>query len=234
MKKNAPLPCKTMPLRLDNVDAAARAAGFDAVCVHVTQLDRAHFHPDKRLMSLELVVERGSGRVLGMQGFGHAGDALVGRVNTVAALLPQGLTAEDLAGLEMAYSPPFASAFDILNTLGAAAENVLAGLNQGIHADEFAALWGRRSENGRVFLDCRERGDAGELAARHPGTWQNIPQGELADRLSELPQGKAVVVVCNTGARAYEALITLVHHGYKDVVSVEGGMAAITAAGFSL
>lgn len=214
--------------------SAARAAGYDAVCVHVTQLDRAHFHPDKRLMSLELVVERSTGRVLGMQGFGQAGDALVGRVNTVAALLSEGPTAGDLAGLEMAYSPPFASAFDILNTLGAAAENVLDGLNRGIQADEFAALWEHRANNGRIFLDCRERADAAELLARHPGQWENIPQGELADRLSELPEDKAVVLVCNTGARAYEALITLVHHGYKNVVSVEGGMAAITATGFSL
>jgi NADPH-dependent 2,4-dienoyl-CoA reductase/sulfur reductase-like enzyme/rhodanese-related sulfurtransferase len=213
---------------------AARAAGFDAVCVHVTQLDRAHFHPDRRLMSLELIVERGSGRVLGLQGLGAAGDALVGRIDTMAALLPHGPTVEDVAGLEMAYSPPFSSALDILNSLGGVAENILAGRNRGIQPDEFATLWAGRSASARLFLDCRERSDAEELLARHPDHWRNIPQGELAGRLDQIPRDTPVVLVCNTGARAYEALVTLVHHGFSDVVSVEGGMAALSATGFRI
>ncbi len=217
--------------------SAARAAGLDALCVHVSQLDRAHFHPDKKPMSLELVVQRGTGRVLGMQGLGAAGDALVGRVDTVAALLPHGVTASDLAGLEMAYSPPFAAALDILNVLGGAAENILAGRNRGIHADEFASLWaGRVASNGDgpVFLDCRERSNAEDLLTRHPAHWRNIPQGELAGRLAELPRNRPIVLVCNTGARAYESFVTLAHHGFRDVVCVEGGMTAIMAAGGGL
>lgn len=216
---------------------AARAAGFDAVCVHVSQLDRAHFHPDKKLMSLELVAERGTGRILGMQGLGTAGDALVGRVDTVAALLPHQPTVSDLALLELAYSPPFAAALDILNVLGAVGENILAGRNQGIQADEFAKLWaGRVASNGEgpVFLDCRERSGAEEMLARHPEHWRNIPQGELAERLAHetdgLPKGRTIVLVCNTGARAYESFVTLAHHGFTNVVSVEGGMTAIVAA----
>lgn len=214
--------------------AAARGAGLDAVCVHVSQLDRAHFHPDKRLMSLELVVEQGTGRVLGMQGLGASGDALVGRVDTVAALLPHGPSVEELSGLEMAYSPPFASAMDILNTLGGVAENVVAGRNRGIHVDEFAEFWEKRSANGRIFLDCRERTDAEAVRARHPEHWLNIPQGELSRRLDELPRDTPVVLICNTGARSYEALITLAHNGFTDVASVEGGMAAIAAAGVGI
>ncbi len=215
---------------------AARVAGFDALCVHVSQLDRAHFHPDKKPMSLELVVERGTGRVLGMQGLGAAGDALVGRVDTVAALLPHRATASDLAGLEMAYSPPFAAALDILNVLGGAAENILAGRNRGIHSDEFARLWAGRLVNngdGPVFLDCREHANAEDILARHPAHWRNIPQGELAGRLAELPRDRPIVLVCNTGARAYESFVTLAHNGFPDVVSVEGGMTAVLAAGFA-
>lgn len=213
---------------------AARAAGFDALCVHVSQLDRAHFHPDKRLMSLELVVERGTGRVLGMQGLGASGDALVGRVDTVAALLPHGPNVEELSGLEMAYSPPFAAALDILNALGGVAENVVAGRNKGIQVDEFEELWAKRSENGRVFLDCRECADAEEVRARYPEHWRNIPQGEISRRCGELSPEIPVVLVCNTGARSYEALITLVHSGFTDVVSVQGGMSAISAAGIGI
>lgn len=214
--------------------AAARAAGFDAVCVHLSQLDRAHFYPEKGLMSLELVAERGSGRVLGMQGISVMGDALVGKVDAVAALLPHAPAVPDLAGLELAYSPPFAAALDILNVLGNVAENILAGRNRGIHVDEFARLWAGRNGAGPVFLDCREPADARALVERHPEHWRNIPQGELRQRLSELPRQGGVVLVCNTGARSYEAFVTLAHAGFSEVASVEGGMTAVLAAGVDM
>ena len=185
-------------------------------------------------MSLELVAERGTGRVLGMQGLAAMGDALVGRVDVVAALLPAGLTVETVSGLEMAYSPPFAAALDILNVLGNATENILAGRNQGIQVDEFAALWAGRNGHGPYILDCRERANAAELVSDHPDHWHNIPQGELRQRLDELPRGQGIVLVCNTGARSYESYVTLAHAGFTDVVSVEGGMTAILAAGVAV
>ncbi|MDO9632847.1 MAG: FAD-dependent oxidoreductase [Humidesulfovibrio sp.] len=211
--------------------AAAKAAGFDALNVHVSQLDRAHFYPDKGLMSLELVVERKSGRVLGMQGLAVMGDALVGKVDVVAALLHSSPTVEDLSGLEMAYSPPFAAALDILNVLGNATENILSGRNKGIQVDEFAQLWAGRTAQSPYILDCREHANVEELLHKHPGHWHNIPQGQLRERLAEIPRDTGVVLVCNTGARSYEAFITLAHAGFGDVVSVEGGMTAVLAAG---
>jgi NADPH-dependent 2,4-dienoyl-CoA reductase/sulfur reductase-like enzyme/rhodanese-related sulfurtransferase len=214
--------------------AAARSAGFDAVSVHVSQLDRAHFYPDKGLMSLDLVLERATGRVLGMQGLGVMGDALVGKVDVVAALLPSKPTARDLGAAELAYSPPFAAALDILNVLGNVAQNVLEGRNRGIQADAFARLWACRNGHGPVFLDCREHGDAVRLLEKYPGHWRNIPQGELKRRLDEVPRDRGVVLVCNTGARSYEAFVTLTHAGFTDVVSVEGGMSAVLAAGVDL
>ncbi|MDQ7834981.1 MAG: FAD-dependent oxidoreductase [Humidesulfovibrio sp.] len=210
---------------------AARAAGFDAQSVHVSQLDRAHFHPDKGIMSLDLVFEFGTGRVLGMQGLGVGGDALVGRVDVLASLLPSAPTVEDLGGLEMAYSPPFAAALDILNVLGNAAENILEGRNKGIQVDEFAVRWGARNGHGPYVLDCRERANAEDLLKAHPEHWHNIPQGELRGRLDEVPRDTGVVLICNTGARSYEAFVTLAHAGFRDVVSVEGGMTAVLAAG---
>ena len=68
--------------------SVARQLGFDAVSVMLVQLDRAHFYPTKELMTLELVVERPGGRILGIQGFGSYGDAMVGRINAVAGILP--------------------------------------------------------------------------------------------------------------------------------------------------
>ncbi len=61
--------------------------------------------------------------------------------------------------------------------------------------------------------------------------WHNIPQGSIKERCAEIPRDKQVVVVCNTGARSYEALVTLHDAGFRDVVSIQGGMTALTNYG---
>lgn len=211
--------------------AAAQRAGFDAVSVIVSQFDRAHFYPDKDFMFLELVAERGTGRVLGVQGVCSLGDALVGRIGAVSALMPHKPTVTDLSLLELPYSPPFNSAMDIVNMLGNVGENILAGRNKSIDPLEFAQLFDRREDKGLFFLDCREQPNAAPFLAAYPGVWNHIPQGQLAGRLAEVPRDRKVVLVCNSGARSYEALVTLLHAGYRDVVNVAGGMATLKQAG---
>ncbi|MFW5791685.1 MAG: FAD-dependent oxidoreductase [Desulfohalobiaceae bacterium] len=214
--------------------SAARQLGFDAMSVMLVQLDRAHFYPTKELMTLELVVQRPSGRILGIQGFGSHGDAMVGRINAVAGILPDHPTVEDISNFEMAYSPPFSSAMDILNTLGNMADNALAGLNRGVGPEGFQELWEQQDTRELFFLDCREEADARPYVERHPDRWHNIPQGKIAERLDEVPRDRTVVLVCNTGGRSYEAQINLGQAGIEDVVNLHGGMAALKAWGMEL
>nr|3IWA_A Chain A, FAD-dependent pyridine nucleotide-disulphide oxidoreductase [Nitratidesulfovibrio vulgaris DP4] len=108
------------------VEGALRE-GYDAVNVHVEQFDRAHFYPEKTIMTLQLVVDRPTRRVLGIQGFSTLGDALTARINAVATMLASKPTVEDISNAEVVYSPPFASAMDIVNVAGNVADNVLAG-----------------------------------------------------------------------------------------------------------
>ncbi len=211
--------------------AAAKRAGLDAVSVLQVQLDRAHFYPEKELMTLELVVEKGTRRVLGMQGFAGTGDAMIGRVNAVASLLKFKPTVEDISNMEIAYSPPFASAMDVLNSLANVADNVLEGRNTGITPEEFEELWSKRDTTEYYFLDCRETSDGHQFVEKHGSDWNNIPQGKLAKRLDELPRDKKIVLICNTGARSYEAQITLEDQGFKTVFNLQGGMAALRKTG---
>ncbi len=206
---------------------AALAAGFDATSVYLVQVDRAHFYPDKHLMTLEMVFDKATRRVLGIQGFGAAGDAVVGRIDTVAGLLPSKPTLDALSNVEMAYSPPFSSAMDILNTLANVAENVLEGLNTSMSATQFSEAWSKRGQNGDYFLDCREEADARSYMERNPGEWHNIPQGELSKRFEEIPKDRRIILLCNTGARSYEAQITLRAKGYKDLANLMGGMGGL-------
>lgn len=208
--------------------------GFDAVSAFVVQFDRAHFLPDRNLMFLELVVEKGSGRVLGIHGLGDAGHAMVARVNAVAGILKYKPTTMDISNLELPYAPPFSSAMDILNTLGNVAENILAGKNKVIDIETFVEYWKKRETNESIFIDCRESGNAEPFVNSYPKHWKNIPQGQLRDRLSEVPQDKRIILICNTGSRSYEAQVILDHAGFRDIQNIQGGIAAIEKWGMNI
>ncbi len=209
--------------------------GFDAVSVQMCQLDRAHFFPEKDLMFLELVVEKGTKRVLGIQGFGTKGDATVGRINAIAGILPYKPTLADISNFEFAYSPPFSSAMDVINALANTAENVLDGLLENIDQDSFYNEWQKRENSNVLFLDCRAFQDAKTLSEKYPKQWISLPQDELRDRIEEVPKDKDIIIlICNTGVRSFEALLTLKEFGYKNAKSVEGGMAYTKKLGFEL
>jgi NADPH-dependent 2,4-dienoyl-CoA reductase/sulfur reductase-like enzyme/rhodanese-related sulfurtransferase len=212
----------------------ARREGFDAISALVVQFDRAHFYPEKDLMTLELVVERNSGRVLGIQGVGPMGEGTVGRINAVASILKYRPTAEDIGNLEVAYSPPFSAAMDILNALGNTAENILTGKNRVVDVDQFDKLWQQRESGDVVFLDCRGWGNAEPFVNKYPRHWKSLPQDELRTRMAEVPRDKKLVLICNTGVRSYEAQVTLDEMGIKDTCNLQGGVACLKKWGLDL
>jgi rhodanese-related sulfurtransferase len=217
-------------LNLDN----ALKAGFDAVSVQMCQLDRAHFYPDKDLMYLELVVERGSRKVLGIQGYGANGDATVARINAVATILDKGATVDDISNLEIAYSPPFASAMDVINALGNVADNLLNEQFRPIGSKEFETYWEKIKKGEIALIDCRAERDARPYVEKYPDFWKSIPQDELRKRIDEVPKDKEIVLVCNTGVRSYEAQLNLNELGYEQNVSVQGGVAFLKKYGLDL
>lgn len=212
---------------------AAKQAGFDAVSVMLIMADRAHFYPEKDMMTLEMVVDKATRRVLGIQGFSAGGDAMVGRINAVAALMKYEPKIEDISNLEVPYSPPFASAMDVLNAIANMADNALAGMNHGHGPDIFAEYWADRESGDYCFLDVREHADAEPFLKKYPEYWHNIPQGEITKRYEELPKDKKLVLVCNTGGRSYEAQIMLNALGFEQVLNTQG-MAVIKAYGVDI
>ncbi len=209
----------------------ARREGFDAIAVSVEQLDKAHFYPDKKMMSLELVVEKPTRRVLGIQGACENGDSVKARTDMVAALLQHGKpSVADICTLEAAYAPPFAAAMDVLNVVGNVAENVLEGRFSPVSAEDFMELWQHREENHIFFIDARPA-KAGEAVQAVYPEWHSIPLEEVEDRIGEIPRDRKVAVICNTGLRAYDAVLTLARHGITNTVNAEGGMQAVGKMG---
>ncbi len=209
----------------------ARTAGFDAVGIQVAQFDRAHFYIEKEVIFLELVVDRKTRKVLGIQGYGGKDSGMVGRINAVAPLLKYRPGVEEISNLEIAYSPPFASAMDIINALGNAASNYLDGRYQFITMEEFNKYWEDRSSGEIFFLDCRAYADAKPFEDKFPEIWKSIPHDQLRDRMDEVPRDKKLVLICNTGVRSYETQLNLKEHGITDNVNTSAGMAGLKTWG---
>ncbi|MFH1090614.1 MAG: FAD-dependent oxidoreductase, partial [Pseudomonadota bacterium] len=200
----------------------ARAEGFDAFSALVVQGDKAHFYPGMELMYMELVVERPTGRVLGLSGVSTHGEALTSRTNAVAAILKHRPTVREISNLEAAYAPPFSAAMDIVNALGNTAENILAGKCRMVEVDEFAELFEGRGGEGFICLDVRGPANAAPFVEKYPEKWKNIPQELLRDRIDEVPRDKELILICNSGVRSYEAQVTLDHLGLAGSRNLEG------------
>lgn len=209
----------------------ARAAGFDAAGIQVAQFDRAHFYIEKEVIFLELVVDRKTRRVLGIQGYGGKESGMAGRINAVAPLLKYKPGVDEISNLEIAYSPPFASAMDIVNALGNAASNYLDGRYRAITQEEFNNYWENRSSGEVFFLDCRAQADAQPFADKFPEVWKSIPHDQLRDRIDEVPRDKKLVLICNTGVRSYETQLNLNEQGITDNINTGAGMTGLKAWG---
>jgi NADPH-dependent 2,4-dienoyl-CoA reductase/sulfur reductase-like enzyme/rhodanese-related sulfurtransferase len=210
--------------------AAARGEGFEADAVLVVQHDHAHFYPTQELIYLQVVVDRKTRRLLGAQGVSGNGDALTGRINSIAALLMHRGLIEDLSNLEMAYSPPFGGALDIVNTAANAAENLVEGYNRSITVNEFEGLFLEGQDN-VACLDVRGPAMAQPLISRFGERWLNIPQETLRRRFDEVPKDKRLILICNAGMRSYEALRQLQSQGFDNAVGLQGGIAGLKKAG---
>ena len=212
----------------------ARKEGFDAISVSVEQFDHAHFYPEKAMMTLELVVDKATSRVLGMQGACADGDSLKARVDAVAAALQYSKpTVEDISNLEIAYAPPFASAMDVVNVVANVADNALAGRFTPVTGDQFIDLWKNRKENHVFFIDARPAAAGRAVQEKHPD-WHAIPLEEVAARANEVPKDRPVAIICNTGLRSYDSLLVLARHGITDVVNSTGGMQSVIKMGLSV
>jgi NADPH-dependent 2,4-dienoyl-CoA reductase/sulfur reductase-like enzyme/rhodanese-related sulfurtransferase len=209
----------------------ARKEGFDAVEALVIQADRAHFYPTQDLMYLTLVVDKKTRRLLGAHGLSHNGDALVGRINSIAALLPFKADLADLSNLEVAYAPPFAAALDIVNAVANTLENILNGFNRTIEVGDFEQCFLTDKASDTICLDVRGAANAAPYVDLFGSRWLNIPQETLKDHFGDIPKDKRLMVVCNSGVRSYEALRQLETAGLCNTVNLQGGIAALKKSG---
>jgi NADPH-dependent 2,4-dienoyl-CoA reductase/sulfur reductase-like enzyme/rhodanese-related sulfurtransferase len=189
-----------------------RAAGRDFVILHSHPGSHAGYYPGAESMMLKVIIEPVSHEILGAQGVGREG--VDKRIDVIATAIRTGLTAPELADLELAYAPPFGSAKDPVNMLGYMADNILSGLTESVQWNELAG----RMADGATLIDVRT---SGEFAAGHIDGAINIPVDDLRERFAEIPK-ENVIVTCQVGQRGHTASTLLRELGIK-AANLDGG-----------
>ena len=194
------------------------AEGRDYRAIHTHPMDHAAYYPGASQMSLKLLVDPATDAILGAQGVGEAG--VDKRIDVLATAIAGGVTASQLADLELAYAPAYGSAKDPVNMLGYVAENAATGNTPSIQWHELA----RAGDQAPLVLDVRtaEEYARGTVTPQWAGPTTNIPVDDLRERHAELPRDKRIVVHCQVGQRGHTATRLLRQLGY-DAVNLDGG-----------
>ena len=188
------------------------AAGRSHMVIHTHPNNHAGYYPDAKQIALKLIFDPLSGEILGAQGVGV--DGVDKRIDVIATAMRGGITAPELADLELAYAPPFGSAKDPVNMLGYIAENMSSGLLK-------TAQWNQTQElreSGYQLIDVRSISEFANGSI--PGA-VNIPVDEIRDRVSEIRHAP-ILVNCQVGQRGHTASMLLKELGF-DATNLDGG-----------
>jgi len=200
--------------------ATLRRAGIAHEVVHIHPGHHAGYYPGSEQVHL-VASFAPDGTLLGAQGVGRAG--VDKRIDILATAIRAGMSADDLAELELAYAPPYGSAKDPVNMLGFVAQNVLDATMpqwQAQDLDEAMAT--------TLILDVRSRS---EYAEGHLAGALNIPHLELRQKLDKVAEsacGRTVSVHCTSGVRSYLATRVLLSEGF-DARNLSGGWLTLKA-----
>ena len=189
-----------------------KAAGLDYLAIHTHPASHAGYYPGAQGMSLKLLVDRKTSLILGAEAVGREG--VDKRIDVIATAMRGGITAPELADLELAYAPPFSSAKDPVNMLGYISENVLSGLTPTAQWNEVNDL----VEKGWIVVDVRSKD---EFEKGHIPNSINISIDEIRDRINAVPKEK-ILVTCQVGQRGHAATRLLREMGYN-AINLDGG-----------
>ncbi|MBX7147526.1 FAD-dependent oxidoreductase [bacterium] len=186
----------------------AKDAGFTFFTSTTRDPSHASYYPGATTVITKLLVEEGSGRILGAQVMGENG--VDKRVDVLATAIYGKMTVHDLESLDLAYAPPFGSANDPINIASFVAGHEVKGDVRTIETFSEADF----------LVDVRNPDEIQKFGKL--GNSVNIPVSQLRDRLHEIPKDKKIVVYCQKGQRGYLAYQILNQNGFQ-VANLKGG-----------
>lgn len=192
--------------------AAQSGLAFDKVIL--SPMSHAGYYPGGKIMTMKVIFEKETYRILGAQIIGY--DGVDKRIDVLAAAIRAGMKAYDLAELDLAYAPPYSSAKDPVNMAGYIIENIKNGVVKQWYYEDVDNLI---NDGGVTLLDARTQT---EYSRGHIEGFINIPVDSLRERIGELDKNKPVYVMCQSGLRSYIASRILVGNGF-DAYNFAGG-----------
>ncbi|MFV8381787.1 FAD-dependent oxidoreductase [Corynebacterium hindlerae] len=189
-----------------------KAAGREYRAIHTHPVNHAGYYPGAKQMTIKLLVDPATDQILGAQAAGEQG--VDKRIDVILTAMTGGLTASELADLELAYAPQFGMAKDPIALIGMVNDNIVAG--------ERTIQWHELASSTLPLIDVRTPGEFESEPI--PGA-VNIPVDDLRSRIEEvraLANGGPVVVHCRVGLRGHIAVRTLAGLGVE-AINLDGG-----------
>lgn len=169
----------------------------------------AGYYPDATSILYKLLFNN-EGEILGAQAVGQEGTEK--RIDVIASVMRNNGKVQELLDSELCYAPPYSSAKDSVNILGMCADNVLRGFVKPAFYEDLEDAF---------VIDVRV---AESFNAKTVQGAVNIPIESLRNRIEEVPRGRKVILICNSGYTSYLASRILLQKGFNNVYSFMGGM----------
>lgn len=185
----------------------AREAGLNADTVILSPMSHAGYYPNGKVMTVKVVFEKKTYRLLGAQIIGY--DGVDKRIDVLATAIHTGMKATQLKDLDLAYAPPYSSAKDPVNMVGFMVDNIEKGLLKQWHIKDIDTIFNNENV---TMLDVRT---SEEFNSGHIEGFKNIPVDELRERLEEIEKNKPVYLICQSGLRSYIASRILEGNGFE-------------------
>ena len=195
-------------------EKAAIAQGLPHSVIHLHPGSHAGYFPGAKRISLKVLFDPTTGKLLGAQANGF--DGVDKRIDVLSTAIYAGLTVDDLMDIELAYAPQFGSAKDAVNQAGYVGNNVFSGMTPTVQWYDLA----KALESGAQLIDVRT---ATEFAAGSIPGAINIDVNELRGNLERVADAN-VFVHCAVGQRGHVATQILRGFG-KEVRNLDGGYA---------
>ena len=185
----------------------ARRAGLQVDTVILSPMSHAGYYPGGKVMTMKVVFEKATCRLLGAQIIGYEG--VDKRIDVLATAIHAGMKATQLKDLDLAYAPPYSSPKDPVSMAGFMIDNITKEILKQWHLEDMDAVL---KEEGAVLLDVRT---VQEYSRGHISGFINIPLDELREHIHEIEKGKPVYLICQSGLRSYIASRILEGYGYE-------------------
>ncbi len=182
--------------------------------IYVHPLNHAGYYPGGTQMTVKLIFDPATGKILGAQAVGY--DGVEKRIDVLATAQRLGATTADLETLELTYAPPFSSAKDPVNMLGFTAQNIIKGEMKIFQFHDLPEI--DTEQDFLVDVRTKEEFELGSIQGA-----VNIPVDEFRTRLAEFPKTGKIYVYCQVGLRGYLASRILTQNGFDDVYNLTGG-----------